>query len=66
MAAAAPGVSLSAECCFSLLNAMVLSRDNLRGRRFLKRPLLSRPLQAVFVDQSDDCALTSVTLNTGM
>lgn len=34
---------LSAGCLVSLLNAMAVSRGNLRGRRFIKRPLLSRP-----------------------
>lgn len=57
-AAAASGVSFpQTECFVSLLNAMslsvCLSRGNLRGRRFIKRLLLSRPLHSVLEHQSD-------------
>ena len=48
MAAVASGLSV-----VSLLNAVALSRGNLRGRRFIKRPLLSRPLHSVLEDRSD-------------
>lgn len=51
-AAAFESVS-SAEGCISLLNATAPSRGDLRGRSFIKRPLLSRPLHSVLEDQSD-------------
>lgn len=52
------------------LNAMALSRDDLRGMRLIKRPLLRRALQSVVEEQSDiddrDGTSTRVTLNTGI
>lgn len=55
----------SGDCCISLLNATAPSWGDLRGRRFIKRLLLSRPQLSVLGGQSG-IDVPDWTLNTGI